>query len=366
MALDAPRVSIFMFCRDRHETVARAVDSILAQTYPHVEIVVQDGASTDGTLEILRGYGDRVRLVSEPDDGPGEGFLRALRRCTGELMGSCLSDETLVPDAVERAVRAFKADPQRDAVTGDGNQVDLAGRPLGTHVGSPFDLVRYLAGEHFPYFVSSFFRRQTLEALGIMADADDLEGLEFKIWVRLGLHGEIAYVPGVFGNYALHAGQLSNTPRTIITNIAMRSRILEDLFRPGAPFAGTGEDFTSLRLALLVRNQVCFYNHAVVAGLPDVAEHAFRRMHALGRELVSHLMTRADGTAALGPAVTARALLGARIPVNDPDPGTVRPARVALPPIEPALFGIVARTFEAMGRPEKARTCRLQGGLDPA
>jgi glycosyltransferase involved in cell wall biosynthesis len=358
-----PLVSIFMFCRDRHDTVGRAIDSVLAQTYPHVEIVVQDGASTDGTLEILRAYGDRVKLISEPDSGPGEACLRVLRRCTGALMGSCLSDETLVPDAVERAVRAFEADPRRDAVTGDGNQIDHAGRLLGTHVGSPFDVVRYLAGEHFPYFVSSFFRRRTLEEVGIMADADDLDGLEFKIWVRLGLHGEIAYVPGVFGNYALHDGQLSNTPRSIMTNMAVRSRILEGLFRPGAPFAGPGEDFASLRLALLIRNYVCFYNHAVMIGLRDVAEQAFRRMHALGRELVSHLMTRPDGTAALDPTITARGLLGARIPVTDPDPGTVRPTRVALPPIERALFGVVARTFEARGRPAQARTCRLQGGL---
>lgn len=364
--MTGPRVSILMFCRDRHDTVARAVDSVLAQTYPHVEMVIQDAASTDGTLEILRGYGDRVRLVSERDAGPGDGCFRVLRRCEGDLIGSCLSDETLVPDAVERAVRAFEADPRLDAVTGDGNQVDHEGTLLGTHIGSPFDIVRYLAAEHFPYFVSSFFRRRTLERLGIMGDADDHDGLEFKIWVRLGFHSEIGYVPGVFGNYALHDAQLSNTPRSIMTNMALRRGLLEDLFRPGAPFSGPDEDFGSLRLAFLIRNHVCFYNHAVLIGLQDVAEHAFRRTHGFARELVSHLMTRADGTAALSPVLTARALLGARIPVNDPDPGTVRPTRIALPPIEPGLFGIVARTFEAMGQREKARTCRLQGGLDPA
>jgi hypothetical protein len=132
------------------------------------------------------------------------------------------------------------------------------------------------------------------------------------------------------------------------------------------PFENSDKEFKSLKYSLMIRNHVCMYNHAMVVGIPDVPEYTFRQMHALGRELVSHLMSRPDGSAALNPAITARGLVAAGIPVAAPDPGTVRPARITLPPIEPALFSIVARTFEAMGQPEKARTCRLQGGLDPA
>jgi glycosyltransferase involved in cell wall biosynthesis len=355
-----------MFCRNRYQTVGRAIDSVLAQTYPHVEIIVQDGASTDGTLEILRGYGDRLKLVSEPDSGPGEGFVRALRRCTGDLIGSCLSDETLLPDAVERAVHAFETVPGTDAITADGNQVDLAGRLLGTHVGCPFDIVRYLAAEHVPYFVSSFFRRDSIERLRITEESEDYEGLEFKLWVHLGMYGNINYIKGVIGNYAIHNEQLSNKPNVVINFVKSRVNIINQLFLPGGFFENSDKEFKSLKYSLMIRNHVCMYNHAMVVGIPDVPEYTFRQMHALGRELVSHLMSRPDGSAALNPAITARGLVAAGIPVAAPDPGTVRPARITLPPIEPALFGIVARTFEAMGQPEKARTCRLQGGLDPA
>ena len=361
--MTTPTVSIFMFCRNRHQSVGRAIDSVLAQTYPHVEIVVQDGASTDGTLEILRGYGKRVKLVSEPDSGPGEGFVRALRRCSGDLIGSCLSDETLLPDAVERAVHAFGTMPGADAITGDGNQVDLSGRLLGTHVGCPFDVVRYLAAEHFPYFVSSFFRRRTIETLHITEESENYEGLEFKIWARLGIHGNISYVPGVFGNYALHSDQLSNKPNIIMGYIDARKKIIEYIMKNDRVFSSMDEDVKSLEFILLIRNYTCMYNHAMMVRVPDVPDHTFRQMHAVGRDLVSHLMTRSDDTAALNPAITARALLAAGIPVNTPDPGTFRPARIALPPIESELFGIVARAFEAAGRPDKARTCRLQGGL---
>ena len=54
----APRVSVFMFCRNRVHTIRRSVESVLAQTYPNIEYIIQDGASTDGTLEVLQEYDD--------------------------------------------------------------------------------------------------------------------------------------------------------------------------------------------------------------------------------------------------------------------------------------------------------------------
>ena len=62
-----PLVSIICTSKNGVQTIRRCIDSVLAQDYPHVEFVVQDGASTDGTLDILREYGDRIKLAAEPD-----------------------------------------------------------------------------------------------------------------------------------------------------------------------------------------------------------------------------------------------------------------------------------------------------------
>src|SRR5574339_194257 len=76
-----PLVSIICFCRNRAQTIRRCIDSVLAQSYTNLEFVVQDGASTDGTLEILKSYDDpRIKIVSEPDSGPAEAFWRVLNR----------------------------------------------------------------------------------------------------------------------------------------------------------------------------------------------------------------------------------------------------------------------------------------------
>jgi glycosyltransferase involved in cell wall biosynthesis len=361
MALDAPRVSIFMFCLDRHQLIARAVDSVLAQTYPHVEIVVQDGASTDGTLEILRAYGDRVKLVSEPDDGADDAFLRSMRRCTGDILGSCLSDERLEPDAVERAVRAFLERPEADAVTGDALRIGFLGNVLGRHTGSPFDLVRYMATEHTPYFVSSFFRRRALAGLGLLDEVSDRTGLEFRMWTELGIRGTVAYVPEVFGHYGVHSAQLSNNPRAVLRNLERRLDVLDGLFAPGAFLSGDGEDFETLRLCLRLRSYACFHNHGAMLSIPGIAEPAGAAAAETAERLVAHLRRTGDGPRALDPGATVRTLVAAGLPVGTP--GAAPSDRIDLPPIEPALVRIVARRFEAAGRPDRARDCLRLGGV---
>lgn len=361
MTLDAPRVSIFMFCLDRHQLIARAVDSVLAQTYPHVEIVVQDGVSTDGTLAILRGYGDRVNLVSEPDDGADDAFLRSMRRCSGDIMGSCLSDERLEPDAVERAVRVFLDRPDVDAFTGDALRIGFLGNVLGRHTGSEFDLVRYLATEYSPYFVSSFFRRRSLAALGLLDEVPDRTGLEFRIWTELGIRGTVAYVPEIFGHYGVHSAQLSNNPRAVMRNLARRLEVLDGLFAPGGFLSGDGQDFESLRLCLRLRSYACLHNHGVMLSIAGIAGPTGAAALDEAHRLVAHLRRAGNGPRALDPETTVRTLVAAGIPVGSP--GAELSGRIDLPPIEAALIRLVALRFEAAGRPDRARDCLRLGGV---
>src|SRR2546422_8454790 len=116
--MSPPLFSIICTVKNRAALIRNCVESVLAQDDPAVELVVQDGASTDGTLDILREYGDRIRLVSEPDAGAGDGLFRALRRARGEFWGSCLSDEQLVPDAVSWARRTFAEHPELGGIYG--------------------------------------------------------------------------------------------------------------------------------------------------------------------------------------------------------------------------------------------------------
>ncbi len=255
---EQPLVSIFMFCRNGAPHIRRAIDSILAQTYPRIEVIVQDGASTDGTLDILAEYGDRLDVVSRPDSGTNEAFLAALRRCKGEVIGSCLADETLQPEAVDIALATFRQRGGLDAVTGDALQTDADGNGIGRYTGRDFNLIDYLADDYCPYFVASFFRRRFLVDHGLFGDDWQKECIEFEIWCRLATEGQIAYVPEVLGSYALHAGQESNNPVSVLRNLGDRMRVFPRLFAAD----GFLSDFPPFVMPeLLLKHLIAHYNH---------------------------------------------------------------------------------------------------------
>jgi glycosyltransferase involved in cell wall biosynthesis len=114
------KISVITAVYNNRDSIADALDSALGQTHDDVELIVIDGASTDGTLDVLRGYGNRLAvLVSEPDQGIYDALNKGLRFATGEVVGLLHSDDLYADEHVlTRLTEAF-ADPGVDAVYGD-------------------------------------------------------------------------------------------------------------------------------------------------------------------------------------------------------------------------------------------------------
>lgn len=269
---ELPLVSIFMSVRNGADFIRRAIESVRAQTYPNIEFVVQDGASTDGTLDILRSFGSAIALVSEPDNGSNQGFWRALNRCKGEFIGSCLADEELLPDAVERAVELLRKHPTTGAITGDALITDETGATTGFWKSGPFNLIDYLLCDYCPYFVSSFFRRQALLDVGLVSDVWRPDCVEFEIWCRLATRSTIEYVPITFAKYASHLEQITNNTRDVVFHFTGRLRYIismcsEDGFLGAAPL---------LRTLFIWNHARTFINHAVAVGRHETAKALYR------------------------------------------------------------------------------------------
>jgi len=232
-AVAQPLVSVICFCKDRVSFMSRSIESVLNQSYKNIELVIQDGASTDGTLELIQSYAsrdDRVKVVSEPDSGPAEAYWKVLHRCTGQYIATCLSDEELVPGAIEKAVAWFAASPAIGAITCDGNTTDAAGKIIGSFKAGEFDFVAYLFGKYCPFWPGSFFRRQALLDIGLERSGWNVGCLEFEIWCRLARDHEVRYIPETISNYAIHPGQLSNTPVNFHEHIDNRLKLIGDMF----------------------------------------------------------------------------------------------------------------------------------------
>lgn len=168
MAARAPTFSILTVVRNRAATVSDALHSLYAQSFADFEHVVQDGGSTDGTAELLRGVTDpRQRMISEVDGGIYDALNRALARAKGEIIGLLHSDDFLAHDRVLAEVARRFDETGADAVYGDLDYVSAA---------DPQRVVRHWrAGEYHPRLLARgwmpphpalFLRRSVIERWG--------------------------------------------------------------------------------------------------------------------------------------------------------------------------------------------------------
>src|SRR5690348_7251696 len=104
MSSDQPLVSIITPSLNQAAFIEAAIESVLAQDYPAIEHVVVDGGSTDGTLDLLKRYGQRVRWISEPDAGQSDAINKGVRMTSGPLLAWLNADDQYTPGAVSRAV----------------------------------------------------------------------------------------------------------------------------------------------------------------------------------------------------------------------------------------------------------------------
>lgn len=104
-AVRHPLVSYVTVVRNNRATLHRAIESVWRQTYPGVEHIVLDGASTDGTLDVIRGYAGRLDyFASEPDEGIYDALNKAIPLASGDLICVLNSDDWLETGAAETAV----------------------------------------------------------------------------------------------------------------------------------------------------------------------------------------------------------------------------------------------------------------------
>ncbi len=105
------KVSIITVCYNSEATIRRTIESVLQQTYHDIEYIIVDGASKDDTLSIIKEYqgafGDRLKVISEPDKGIYDAMNKGIRMANGVLIGILNSDDFYELLAVEHIVNAM-------------------------------------------------------------------------------------------------------------------------------------------------------------------------------------------------------------------------------------------------------------------
>jgi glycosyltransferase involved in cell wall biosynthesis len=209
-------ISIVIPTRNRCALLRNTLEALVGDPYPRKEIFVVDAASTDGTVEMLQGFGDRVRWVSEKDGGEYFARNKGFALTKGELIHFCGDDNLLLPGSLEFAAGYMTSHPETDIIFGqakrycegaDGTRVLMDTRK--SDVG-PVSARSFIRGAN-PNIMSdsAFFRRRVVERIGEF-DTSFL-GADYEFWAR-----------------AAHAGcNLSMTDHSVIEYIiSMSSQVI--------------------------------------------------------------------------------------------------------------------------------------------
>jgi glycosyltransferase involved in cell wall biosynthesis len=201
---DYPRVSIVTPSFNQAEFLEEAILSVLGQGYPNLEYLVLDGGSTDGSVEIIQKYQDRLAWwVSEPDQGQTDALNKGFQRARGEVLAWLNSDDAYLPGAVAEAADFLMKNPEVGMVYGDANLVDENGQLLGPFPARQTDYRQLMRGSvHIPQ-QSAFFRADLWRQVGPL-DPSFYFAMDYDLWVRLAKISRLQYHPRLWANFRLH------------------------------------------------------------------------------------------------------------------------------------------------------------------
>jgi glycosyltransferase involved in cell wall biosynthesis len=181
----ALRISVVVPSFNTGAYLEEALNSAVAQQPPPYEVIIQDGGSTDGSLDILREFGDAIDWRSEPDDGQSDALNRALARATGDVVIWLNADDLLVPGAFTAAQAAFERHPEAEFAYGDFDMTRSDGAIIRRYRSSPYNRRRVFTHGCYIFSGAIFYRRELLERVGRF-DTGLHACMDFDYLLRLG------------------------------------------------------------------------------------------------------------------------------------------------------------------------------------
>ena len=200
-----PIVSIVTPSFNQAPYLRRTIESVLMQDYPHIEYILLDGGSTDGSQAIVQEYTDRLAYwESIPDKGQTDAINKGFARATGKYLAWLNSDDVYQPGAITEAVDYLENHPDVGMVYGDCTFIDAQDRVIGRFPAAQTDYQRLRRGYvHIPQ-QSSFFRADLWRRVGPL-DPSFYFAMDYDLWVRLAKEAPLVYVPGrMWASFRLH------------------------------------------------------------------------------------------------------------------------------------------------------------------
>ena len=199
-----PRISIVTPSFNQAEFLERTLRSVLDQEYPNLEYIIIDGGSTDGSVDIIRRYENRLAFwVSEADSGQTSAINKGLRRATGEWVAWQNSDDIYYPGVFHDLAAAVSQHPKAELIIGDMMLIDEQDHSL-RDIRYVRPCYRGLLAEGMVLTnQAAFWRRSLHEKIGLLNEEYHY-AFDYEWFLRLVQHAQAAHVDRIWGGYRLH------------------------------------------------------------------------------------------------------------------------------------------------------------------
>ncbi len=202
------KISIITVCLNASSTIRRTIESVLSQRTKPYEYIVVDGGSTDGTLEIIKGYGTAItRLISEKDKGISDAFNKGIAMATGDWIGILNADDWYEPNTLQKI-----AENQTKADIVHGKIQYWAGSQKGYSAGGDHSLLKREMTLHHP---TVFVRKSFYDAHGLFK-LEYRFAMDYEIMLRFALNGaRFCYIPDILANMSFDGASDKNWKNAI-------------------------------------------------------------------------------------------------------------------------------------------------------
>jgi len=211
-----PKISVIIPTLNQGRFIEETIQSVLSQSYPNLEVIVCDGGSTDGTLEILQKYSSSLTWISEPDRGQVEAINKGLRLASGEVVAYLNSDDIYTPNALLTVGKYFSDNPDTQILTGKCFNIDENGIETRSLIKIyknfwlKLGIDKCLLVLDYVSQPSTFWRTELIHSIGFF-DSEFRNAMDYDYWLRITRHYKLKFLNQYLAKFRIYPTSITSS-----------------------------------------------------------------------------------------------------------------------------------------------------------